>query len=249
VLVVLDGGPPLCPPPDRAKARSTTPRARSCRGGGANDRPAATSSTAPGSTTAHPGGSPPTPPGCWPPRWRTTCCADREHRAGRPRRAGLRQDPPQDAAGHAGPAGPLRPPVQVAPSPRLAMGALDHHGAGPAALHPVRHLTAIAARAYDDHGPRPRGSPPCTAVRANPNLPRAHPNASQGATAPSHIGEYSNRSITTNQQPTTPTSSQWIQAQLPAGLGCTCTSMVAWWEPQRRSSRQQPGVGRSIIDG
>jgi Transposase DDE domain group 1 len=57
-------------------------------------------------------------------------------RSGQPPRAAGRQDAAPDAAHAARPAHPLRAAVEVAPTRRLAVGPLVHHGAGSAALHP-----------------------------------------------------------------------------------------------------------------
>ena len=67
---------------------------------------------------------------------------DRQARPGQPPRAAGRQDAAPHAACAARPAHPLRAAVDAAPTRRLAVGSLVHHGAGAAALHPLPDLTA-----------------------------------------------------------------------------------------------------------
>jgi hypothetical protein len=94
----------------------------------------------------------------------------RHPRARHSRRAGRRQDPAAHSARPARPAHPLRPPLDAAPACPLAVGALVHHGARPAALHPrPRRLTATTTPASPDgHWP---GRQPAHA----PSLPATSP--------------------------------------------------------------------------
>src|SRR6266496_92595 len=72
---------------------------------------------------------------------------DRPDRAGHPRGAGGGQDAAPHPAHLTRPADPLRPPPDPASARRLALGTMVRAGPGPAALHPLRHLTPLPLNA------------------------------------------------------------------------------------------------------
>jgi hypothetical protein len=112
---------------------------------------------------------------------------DRQARSGQPPRATGRQDAAPDTAHAARPAHPLRAAVDAAPTRRLAVGPLIHHGAGSAALHPLPDLTArphhrLVRRPHVDRSGLPATAwhrPPSRSTTTSPHPQLPDPAASR----------------------------------------------------------------------